>query len=141
MMKLPALRWNGHKSRLNREAAGAAESAIRKGPSEGCPDCHGNTANRFRSASSSSTGFGCVAWAVPRMSHGPSALSRLHVRLAHQKTAGSAKRLPYQCKGATETRRRKRLRSARNSSLCKQCCCCAYRKAPECAQEFAPAPR
>jgi hypothetical protein len=48
------------------------------------------------------------------------------------------KRLPYHRKGATKTRRRKRPRSAKNSSLCKQCCCGACRKAPECAQEFAP---
>jgi hypothetical protein len=40
--------------------------------------------------------------------------------------------------GAAETRRRKRPRSAKNSSLCKYCCCWMCRKAPECAQEFTP---
>src|SRR5260221_525535 len=47
-------------------------------------------------------------------------------------------RPPYHNKGANETRRRNRLQSAKNSSLCERYCWGGCRKAPESAQEFAP---
>jgi hypothetical protein len=46
-------------------------------------------------------------------------------------------RPPYHNKGANETRRRNRLQSAKNSSLCERYCWGGCRKVPELTEEFA----
>src|SRR5207249_10801903 len=46
-------------------------------------------------------------------------------------------RPPYHNKGANETRRRNRLQSAKNSSLCERYCWGGCHKVPELTEEFA----
>jgi hypothetical protein len=46
-------------------------------------------------------------------------------------------RPPYHNKGANETRRRNRMQSAKNSSLCERYCWGGCRKVPELTEEFA----